>query len=110
MEEKDMRLIDRVLRMKIKIFGIEMECIDMMFGIIILTFGLVARLYLFDVVSGDYADAFADWMREIRQAHENTLMVTTDEGVRYDACMRRAMWPVTPPADGCAAAYRQACR
>ena len=36
MEEKDMRLIDRVLRMKIKIFGIEMECIDMMFGIIIL--------------------------------------------------------------------------
>ena len=86
MEEKDMRLIDRVLRMKIKIFGIEMECIDMMFGIIILTFGLVARLYLFDVVSGDYADAFADWMREIRQAHENGLLYISMIPKQTDAC------------------------
>ena len=49
MEDKDMRLIDRILKLKIKLFGIEMEFIDVMFGMIIMTFALVARLHLYDV-------------------------------------------------------------
>ena len=86
MEDKDMRLIDRILKLKIKLFGIEMEFIDVMFGMIIMTFALVARLHLYDVVSGGYADAFADWMREIREAHANGILYISLVPKATDAC------------------------
>ncbi len=66
-----MRLIDKTLKLKIKLFGIEMEFIDFLFAMVMLTFALAARLYFYDIVSGDYALSFADWMKEIQTAHAN---------------------------------------
>ena len=68
--EKDkMRAVDYFFKEKIKIFGITFQIIDILFLISILMLGILARVCLFDVVSGDYYTAFADWMKEIRNAH-----------------------------------------
>lgn len=60
-----MRAIDVILKSKVRIFGKTFEFIDILFAIVILTIGLMARFYMFDVVSGDYQTAFSDWQKEI---------------------------------------------
>ena len=64
-----MRTFDKVMREKVKIFGIELEFIDFLFMMVMMMLGLILRFSIFDMVSGDYSASFADWMKEIRNAH-----------------------------------------
>lgn len=64
-----MRPIDRFLHEKINIFGITMEFIDIFFAVSLIMMGLMARFAVFEMMSGDYEMAFADWMVEIRNCH-----------------------------------------
>ena len=64
-----MRQIDKFFHEKINILGITMEFIDVFFAVSIIMLGLMARFAVFEVVSGDYQLAFADWMVEIRNCH-----------------------------------------
>lgn len=64
-----MRPIDRFLHEKINIFGITMEFIDIFFAVSLIMMGLMARFAVFEMMSGDYETAFADWMVEIRNCH-----------------------------------------
>ncbi|MBE5839851.1 MAG: hypothetical protein E7304_00440 [Butyrivibrio sp.] len=63
-----MRFIDDFFETKFKIFGVEIKIFDLLFFTIISCLGLVFRLSLYDIVSGDYKLAFADWMRECHEA------------------------------------------
>lgn len=60
-----MRLFDNIMRSKLKLFGITFEFIDVLFAVVILTLGLFARTYLFNIESGDFQTAFSDWQKEI---------------------------------------------
>lgn len=71
-----MRPIDRFLHEKINIFGITMEFIDIFFGVSLIMMGLMARFAVFEMMSGDYEKAFADWMIEIRNCHAAGLPYT----------------------------------
>ncbi len=62
------RLIDQVFHTNMKFFGLELECIDWIAMMLLLVLGLAARVALFDIESGDYVKAFADWMNEIQMA------------------------------------------
>ncbi len=62
------RLIDEILRYEFKFGSLTVKTIDVLFCLVIFTIGLLARLYLFDIASGDYTSAFADWMSEIDAA------------------------------------------
>ncbi len=64
----DKRLIDRVFDAEFEFGKARITCFDLLFGLIITFLGLIFRLYLFDIKSGDYATAFADWMRECHEA------------------------------------------
>ena len=64
-----MRPIDKFLHEKISIFGITMEFIDIFFAVSLIMMGLMARFAVFEMMSGDYEMAFADWMVEIRNCH-----------------------------------------
>ena len=63
-----MRLIDKIFDVKFKFFGITITCFDLLFGIILSFLGIMFRLSLYDIQSGDYITAFADWTRECREA------------------------------------------
>ena len=63
-----MRLIDKIFDVEFKIFGITVTCFDVLFGLILSFLGIMFRLKLYDIQSGDYVTAFADWMRECHEA------------------------------------------
>ena len=63
-----MRPIDKIFDVEFKIFGITVTCFDILFGLILSFMGIMFRLYLYDIESGDYVTAFADWMRECHAA------------------------------------------
>jgi Gpi18-like mannosyltransferase len=46
-----------------------MEFIDIFFAVSLIMMGLMARFAVFEMMSGDYEMAFADWMVEIRNCH-----------------------------------------
>ena len=53
-----------------------MEFIDIFFGVSLIMMGLMARFAVFEMMSGDYEKAFADWMIEIRNCHAAGLPYT----------------------------------
>ncbi len=63
-----MRKIDKFFETDMEIFGVKVNVFDMLFISIITALGLVFRLSLYDIASGDYTLAFADWMRECHEA------------------------------------------
>jgi Gpi18-like mannosyltransferase len=71
-----MRPIDSIFREKYRIFGIELEFIDIIFGAVMITLGVLVRIMISNMESGDYIYSFADWMKEIRNAHTAGLPYT----------------------------------
>lgn len=63
-----MRLIDEVFDVKFKIFGVTITCFDLLYFMMLSLLGLIFRLYLYNIKSGDYVTAFADWMKECHAA------------------------------------------
>ena len=63
-----MRLIDRIFDVEIDLGKVKITVFDLLFALILSAMGLMFRFYLFDVKSGDYVTAFADWMKECHQA------------------------------------------
>lgn len=63
-----MRSIDKFFETEITIFGVTITLFDLFFFTIIACLGLYFRLSLYDIASGDYTLAFADWMRECHEA------------------------------------------
>ncbi len=63
-----MRLIDKIFDVEIDLGKVKITCFDLIFALILSGMGLMFRFYLFDVKSGDYVTAFADWMKECHQA------------------------------------------
>ena len=63
-----MRSIDKFFETELKIFGVTITLFDVLFFTIIACLGMYFRLTMYDVVSGDYKLAFADWMRECHEA------------------------------------------
>ena len=63
-----MRFIDDFFTTEVKIYKYKVPIFDMLFFTILTCLGLYFRMSLFSIKSGDYAKAFADWMRECHQA------------------------------------------
>ncbi|MEE3496716.1 MAG: hypothetical protein VZR06_16295, partial [Butyrivibrio sp.] len=63
-----MRFIDDFFTTEIKIYKYKIPIFDMLFFTIITCLGFYFRVSLFNIKSGDYVKAFADWMRECHQA------------------------------------------
>lgn len=63
-----MRAIDNFLNEEYKVGKVTIRMIDALFLIILTCIGLFFRLSLYDIVSGDYKTAFADWMKECHAA------------------------------------------
>ena len=63
-----MRFIDKFFDTELKIFGIKITVFDLLFFLIISLLALFFRMSLYDIKSGDYTTAFADWMRECHEA------------------------------------------
>ncbi len=63
-----MRLIDKIFDVEFEFGKVKITCFDLLFGLIITFLGLIFRFYLYDIKSGDYVTAFADWMKECHQA------------------------------------------
>lgn len=63
-----MRIIDKIFDLELNIGGIKLTIFDVLFALIIGFMGLFFRFALYDIVSGDYSTAFADWMRECHEA------------------------------------------
>jgi Gpi18-like mannosyltransferase len=63
-----MRPIDKFFETEFKIFGVTITLFDVFFFTIIACLGMYFRLALYDIASGDYTLAFADWMRECHEA------------------------------------------
>jgi len=63
-----MRFIDDFFTTEIKIFKFKIPIFDMLFFTILTCLGFYFRLSLFNIRSGDYTKAFADWMRECHEA------------------------------------------
>ncbi|MCR4904243.1 MAG: hypothetical protein K6A23_15400, partial [Butyrivibrio sp.] len=66
--QENERVIDQILHYEFDFAGIRVRTIEVLFCIIVLTLGLMARIHLFEIASGDYTTAFADWMKEIDAA------------------------------------------
>ena len=63
-----MRQIDKLLEKEATYFGVRLKVIDIFFAAAMLGLGLVFRLYLYGIVSGDYAYFLSYWMNECHQA------------------------------------------
>ncbi len=63
-----MRKIDSFFETDMEVLGVRVNMFDLLFIAIITALGLVFRLSLYDIASGDYTLAFADWMRECHEA------------------------------------------
>ena len=63
-----MRLIDKIFDVEFDLGKVKITCFDLLFALVLTVMGLIFRLYLFDIKSGDYTTAFADWMKECHQA------------------------------------------
>lgn len=63
-----MRMIDKIFGVEFKIGKATVTCFDLLCAIVLTTMGLMFRFSLYDLLSGDYTTAFADWMRECHEA------------------------------------------
>ncbi|RKM54250.1 hypothetical protein D6853_13545 [Butyrivibrio sp. X503] len=63
-----MRNIDELFETEFKIFGLTITIFDLFFFTVLTCLGIIMRMSLYDIVSGDYKLAFADWMRECHEA------------------------------------------
>ena len=63
-----MRMIDKIFGVEFKIGKATFTCFDLLCAMILTTMGLMFRFSLYDLLSGDYTTAFADWMRECHEA------------------------------------------
>lgn len=63
-----MRTIDKVFDVEFKIGNIKIKCFDLLVAIVLTTLGIMFRFALYDIKSGDYTTAFADWMKECHAA------------------------------------------
>ena len=66
--KEKLRLIDEILCYKFNFGEVTVKTIDILFTLVIITIGIMARIHLFNIASGDYSSAFADWMSEIDAA------------------------------------------
>ncbi|MCR5155832.1 MAG: hypothetical protein K6C96_04045 [Butyrivibrio sp.] len=63
-----MRFIDKLLDAEAEYFKVRFRMVDLIFAAVMLALGLIFRLSLYDIASGDYTLSFADWMRECHEA------------------------------------------
>ena len=63
-----MRAIDRLLDTQVTYGKVRFRIVDLIFAAVMLALGLVFRLYLYDILSGDYTMFLENWMRECREA------------------------------------------
>ena len=63
-----MRTIDKLLDAEATYFKVRFRMVDLIFAAVMLALGLIFRLALYDIASGDYTLSFADWMRECHEA------------------------------------------
>ena len=63
-----MRTIDKIFDVEFEIGDVKIKCFDILVAIVLTTLGMMFRFSLYDVKSGDYVTAFADWMKECHAA------------------------------------------
>ncbi len=63
-----MRAIDKFMNEEMSFFGVKVRTLDVLFLVALSCLGLYFRLSLYGIVSGDYKNAFADWMKECHAA------------------------------------------
>ena len=63
-----MSKLDEFFGTEMKIGKVSITMFDLLFFTIISSLGIIFRFSLYNIVSGDYELAFADWMRECREA------------------------------------------
>ena len=63
-----MRTIDKVFDLEFKYGKITITFLDLLALMVMTTVGLMFRFSLYDLESGDYVKAFADWMKECHEA------------------------------------------
>jgi Gpi18-like mannosyltransferase len=63
-----MRFIDKFFDTEFKIGKVRITAFDLLFFLVLSFLGWFFRLSLYEIKSGDYTTAFADWMRECHEA------------------------------------------
>lgn len=63
-----MRMIDKIFEVEFEIGEAKVKCFDVLVAMVLTTMGLILRFSLYDITSGDYLTAFADWMKECHEA------------------------------------------
>ena len=63
-----MRTIDKIFDVEFKFGDVKIKCFDILVAIVLTTLGVMFRFSLYDIESGDYVKAFADWMKECHAA------------------------------------------
>ena len=63
-----MRMIDKIFAVEFKFGKLTLTCFDFLCAMVLTVMGLLFRFSLYDLLSGDYATAFADWMKECHAA------------------------------------------
>lgn len=63
-----MRMIDKIFEVEFKFGKVKLKCFDILCAMVLTAMGLLFRFSLYDIKSGDYVTAFADWMRECHEA------------------------------------------
>lgn len=66
--ENKPRFIDELMNYRFNFGGVVVKLVDIIFALGIFTIGIAARINMFSIASGDYTNAFADWMSEIEAA------------------------------------------
>ncbi len=63
-----MNLIDDYFDTKLKLFGVEIRFFDLLFALIIFLFGMMVRLSVYPIESGDYKGFLVKWLEECDRA------------------------------------------
>ena len=63
-----MRAIDKFFNNEIEVGKVTIKMFDFLFVIALSCLGLIYRFAFYNILSGDYSTAFADWMRECHEA------------------------------------------
>ena len=71
-----MRTIDKIFDVEFKFGDVKIKCFDILVAIVLTTLGVMFRFSLYDIESGDYVKAFADWMKECHAAGGLVLPLT----------------------------------
>ena len=61
-------MIDKIFAVEFKFGKLTMTCFDVLVAMVLTTMGFLFRFSLYDLLSGDYSTAFADWMKECHAA------------------------------------------